>query len=287
MNNSPLVTKKQLGFNALKNMIEIICCPICHSPLSPTEKFILCCTRGHSFDISKKGYFNLAPTAQQSQYDKKLFESRRKIFIAGFYKNLEKHIVEILAEYSENNGDVAVLDAGCGEGYFLNSVYKSTTYPHARYIGMDISKQAVMSATDWGFPPVWCVADLANIPLADSSVDVVLNILSPANYSEFSRILKPQGIMIKVVPSHDYLLQIRTQISDLQSYSNKQVIEHAEKHMEILKCLKISDTLPVTKSEAEDFVTMTPLTTHVDKNFDFDTFCDITISFDVIVAKSK
>lgn len=44
------------------------------------------------------------------------------------------------------------------------------------------------------------MADLNNIPLKDESIDIILNILSPSNESEMSRLLKKDGIIIKVTP---------------------------------------------------------------------------------------
>ena len=44
--------------------------------------------------------------------------------------------------------------------------------------------------------------------------DVILNILSPANYAEFTRLLKPDGLFVKVVPENDYLKELRNVFYD-------------------------------------------------------------------------
>lgn len=59
---------------------------------------------------------------------------------------------------------------------------------------------------------MWFVADLANLPIADQSVAVIMNILSPANYQEFKRVLVDDGLIIKVVPRSDYLAELREAI---------------------------------------------------------------------------
>src|SRR5690606_40580058 len=56
---------------------------------------------------------------------------------------------------------------------------------------------------------VWIVADLANLPIATTSIDYILNILSPSNYAEFDRLLKKEGKLIKVIPNSDYLKELR------------------------------------------------------------------------------
>jgi len=41
--------------------------------------------------------------------------------------------------------------------------------------------------------PIWLVGDLANILLTSQSCHVILNILSPANYMEFKRVLASEN----------------------------------------------------------------------------------------------
>ncbi len=53
------------------------------------------------------------------------------------------------------------------------------------------------------------IGDLANLPLLDNSIDILLNLLSPANYQEFARVLKPGGLLIKVIPGSEYLKEVR------------------------------------------------------------------------------
>ena len=51
-------------------------CPLCMAPLALSGQSLLC-ANGHCFDVSAKGYVNLAAGRGQSvKYDKALFESR-------------------------------------------------------------------------------------------------------------------------------------------------------------------------------------------------------------------
>ena len=78
-------------------------------------------------------------------------------------------------------------------------------------------------------------------------MEVILDIFSPANYAEFERVLKAEGVIIKVVPTSSHLKEIRQLAQDQltkQSYSNQEILEHFEDHCQILS----SETVSLTKS---------------------------------------
>ena len=54
------------------------------------------------------------------------------------------------------------------------------------------------------------IANLSNLPFRDNSVSCILNILTPANYTEFFRVLGKDGYLIKVIPNAEYLKEIRS-----------------------------------------------------------------------------
>ncbi|RBO11051.1 methyltransferase domain-containing protein, partial [Pantoea sp. 3_1284] len=81
-------------------------------------------------------------------------------------------------------------------------------------IGIDLAKEGIAAASKAYPDIIWSVADLAAMPFADAQVDAILNILSPANYAEFSRLLKPGGVVMKVVPESGYLLELREAFYD-------------------------------------------------------------------------
>lgn len=76
-------------------------------------------------------------------------------------------------------------------------------------VGIDISKEGILLAAK-GYPEmIWSVADLAACPFADGKFYAIVNILSPANYLEFKRILNEDGVFIKVMPQEGYLIGIK------------------------------------------------------------------------------
>ncbi|WHT49041.1 methyltransferase domain-containing protein [Sporosarcina thermotolerans] len=101
-----------------------------------------------------------------------------------------------------------LLDAGCGEGSHLCAIHSQLQIESVG-IGIDLAKEGI-SAASKAYPGIiWSVADLAAMPFQDFQIDVILNVLSPANYAEFNRILKRGGIVVKVVPESGYLQELR------------------------------------------------------------------------------
>lgn len=227
-------------------------CPICHQPIRIGESNKLICTNRHSFDLAKQGYVNLLNQPSDSQYDKKLFASRRQIITeTGLYHLLHKKIAEIVAENLPEAGQYMILDAGSGEGSHLHEVVKSQQEPTVSGIGIDISKEGVKMAAGQYKDQMWFVADLANLPIADQSVAVIMNILSPANYQEFKRVLVDDGLIIKVVPRSDYLAELREAIGkkEAQAYDNKKITSLFGEHFQLIDVISLTNQVELTAQE--------------------------------------
>ena len=196
-------------------MISFLC-PVCASPLKKAEH-TYCCANGHSFDIAKSGYVNLLPTGGSGRHgdDKLMVRARRDFLDAGYYDPLSEglcaEVVPLLKNYS------VLLDAGCGEGKYtvdlLHALEKNGKT--ADIIGIDISKDALIYAAKRSPALHLAVASSAALPLADGSVDCVLNIFSPLILEEFSRVLRSSGILMRVIPLEDHLWDLKSLIYDV------------------------------------------------------------------------
>lgn len=225
------------------------CCPVCRSSFA-VEADSLLCEHGHRFDVNKKGFVNLALKQSESFYDEALFSARANVFERGFY-------APVLEALRAELGDAtSVLDAGCGEGYYL----KELRVPFG--IGVDLSREAIMRAARERQGPLWCVADLANLPFCDGAFDAVIDVLSPANYTAFSRVLKKGGKVLKVSPGTEYLMEIRSAMG-LNSHDESRVREHMRAAVGISRTVPITKTHRVDGAAWRDFVRMTPLTKHL------------------------
>ena len=182
---------------------DLFRCPLCHSRMTAGETSLRC-EKGHDFAVSRKGYGDFCPTAKAGAYDDALFDSRSRFISGGFYGELIENLKALATEYAP---DGPILDAGCGEGSFLKLLCPD---PLARpYIGLDLARPGIQRAARGGGGWLWAVGDLSRLPLAEGSMAAILNILSPANYPEFSRVLLPGGVVLKVVPGERYLHEVR------------------------------------------------------------------------------
>lgn len=207
--------------DALALFPDLLCCPVCQSSLTLTESGNLNCRCRHHFDISKQGYVNFLSRPVSAKYGKALFEARRAVMGGGFFGQLDTYIAGLISALSplvcpEHHPDghaVKLLDAGCGEGSDLAAILTMAASRTGRQffgMGLDIAKEGIlMAAKRHTSHTLWCVADLAGCPFSDGAFPFVLNILSPANYAEFRRLLARNGRLIKVFAGKAYLRELR------------------------------------------------------------------------------
>jgi 23S rRNA (guanine745-N1)-methyltransferase len=242
-------------------------CPVCGTDMSLGESASLCCSNKHSFDLARQGYVNLLPgKAKASKYDQILFKSRLALHQSGFFSELLSALASAISTYvSFNPGEqLVILDAGCGEGSHLAHLVTqiSSQGQQTLGIGLDIAKDGIRLAAATHSGLLWCVADLARSPLQAAQFDVILNILSPANYAEFRRLLKPGGMVIKVIPGPNYLQELRTILyadSSKESYQNEDSLQHFAQQFELLDSQHIDYQQELIAATLGHLLQMTPL----------------------------
>ncbi|WP_315118241.1 methyltransferase domain-containing protein [uncultured Clostridium sp.] len=260
------IKKKDRARELVKKNQRLFKCPVCSGKMFMNDFNILTCNSKHSFDLSKKGYLNLLTSSNLPVYSKELFEARHKVCTAGFYNPLIDMLAKIIGEYknSISKKHIAILDAGCGEGSHIYDIFKkSKGNLNDTFVGGDISKDSINMAASNHADIIWCVADLARLPFQNRNFDVVLNMLSPANYGEFDRILSDKGIVIKVVPGSQYLKELRETIyNDKKTidYSNNKVIDYFSHRLDVIDIQDINYQFAVDEELLPHFIKMTPLT---------------------------
>ncbi|MDT2829925.1 methyltransferase domain-containing protein [Vagococcus carniphilus] len=254
-----LKKKIEYGRDFFEQHLAIFKCPKCDQSFKEIKNNSVICQSNHQFDFSKKGTLHFPNHHMTSDYDKDMLTSRRKIIQKGLYQPIEHQIIMLLNELSP---DSYVVDMGCGEGSFVNRLKSKEKVP-LTYLGFDLSKEGVQLASDFSKDGFFFIGDVTNMPFEDNSIDVLLNIFSPSHYEEMNRVLKSEGIMIKVIPETMYLKEMRELFyhdnPEKQSYSNENVYEKFKKDVSLVKEERLTYTFPVSKEDYEDVLMMSPI----------------------------
>lgn len=227
--------------------MSILICPNCGKPLVHVpEHRAYRCENGHSFDCAREGYVNLMVGSKsgENRGDSKASARARHDFLdKGYYRCLKTAMAERL------HG--TVLDICCGEGYYDVPVPESVD---ALY-GFDLSKEMVRLAAKRGIGTFF-VGNLASIPVADSSVDVAMHLFAPFHEKEFSRVLKPDGVLYSVIPGEDHLFELKEVVYDTPYKNDEQAPE--TETLRLVSRTKVSERVHVPKEDLQTLFSMTP-----------------------------
>ena len=101
-------------------------CPICAAPLE-REDGAYRCPANHSFDLSREGYTHLLPPNRKHSAapgdDKGMAAARREFLSKDYYRPLKEALCALAVKYAPQAP--AVLDTGCGEGYYTSGIYRA------------------------------------------------------------------------------------------------------------------------------------------------------------------
>lgn len=192
--------------------MSIFVCPLCGEPL---EREAACyrCPRGHSFDIAREGHTHLLPANRKNSLmpgdDKGMARARREFLRRGYYAPMRDELCKLAVELT--GPAPAVLDTGCGEGYYTSGIYSAlcAAGKAPQMAGIDISKFILRLAAKDEKAVEFAVASSYHLPVAAESIDLLLNCFSPLAIEEFRRVLKKNGHFLYVVPSAYHLWELK------------------------------------------------------------------------------
>jgi len=200
------------------------CCPLCGGALAETQTGLQC-PGGHCFDRAREGYVNLLPANRKHSKapgdDNGMVAARRAFLEKGWYQPLREALEALAVELT--GPAPVVLDAGCGEGYYTGGVRDALldAGKSPRVAGIDISKAALRKAGK-RYPGIgFAVASAYRLPVADGSVELLLNVFSPLAIEEFRRVLRPGGIYLYVVPGAKHLWELKEALYE-RPYPNEE-----------------------------------------------------------------
>lgn len=228
-------------------------CPVCNSALKEEGGTYICENR-HSFDKAAAGYVNLLHTGGSKGKihgdSPDMVAARRRFLSAGYYACLQK---ALYAEVTSVADDTSFfLDAGCGEGYYTNCFdeYFKTG------IGVDISKDAVKKGAKSAKNIKYCVGSVFQLPVFDSSVDVLTSVFAPYSSEEFQRVVKPGGYVFAVVPGKEHLWGMKNVLYE-KPYYNDECGYDLPGFTNVSK-VNVDDNIVVENEYISDLFKMTP-----------------------------
>lgn len=270
----------------IESIIPFLRCPLCGGAFLKKDNSLICEKR-HTYDIARQGYINFVPGQREMFYKKELFDHRAQVFAAGVYAPVVARLTEMIDHCVPGENRV-LLDAGCGEGYYVKAVCPDRQMTR---IGFDLSRDAVRLAARGRHSAAFFVADLKHIPMRDHTVDVLLDVFTPANYAEFGRVLAPHGVVIKLAPRSGYLRQLRALAGDRlrhTSYDDSDVERYAHERMDVLHQEAITYTVDVAPETAQHLARMTPMLAGIDVDrLDLSGVSKITIDETLYVGRVK
>ncbi|WP_249861912.1 putative RNA methyltransferase [Paenibacillus konkukensis] len=244
-------------------------CPLCSSPMRMAGLQSLICSQRHCFDLSRQGYINLLPRPLETKYDKRMFEARRMLCGEGLFEPLHAAVSDtILKRLGSGNAQARILDAGCGEGSHLSGIRDNIVRNAGRpplTVGLDISRDGIGAATAYA-NAIWCVGDIAACPFAGGQFGFILNMLSPANYAEFRRLMTADGMVIKVIPERDYLKELRGALYGglpMRTFANDRTLQLFRENFRQTDAKRVRYRFPLDKQLLEPLLRMTPLSWRV------------------------
>jgi 23S rRNA (guanine745-N1)-methyltransferase len=247
-------------------------CPIDGTALFTSLHLPWRCANGHSFDVAREGYCNLLVVQHKASRDPgdtvEMVAARRRVLDTGIYSAIAVSVfshVHVLASTRAPTLPFRVVDAGCGEGYYLARIAElAATAPDTglslELAGTDVSKWAVRAAAKRRAPVAWAVANNRHMPLQAASVDAILCLFGFPVWQGFTPVLSPDGRVLMVDPGPEHLAEMRAVIYPTVNRSPVASLDQAEAAGYVLET-----TTPVTyaahltsRSQIADLFAMTP-----------------------------
>ena len=193
------------------------------------------CEKGHCFDRAREGYWHLLPVQSMRTKapgdSKEMVAARRAFLNAGYYGIFGQALGELCLAHgvpAAPDAPLHLLDAGCGEGWYDRCIAQqfAAAEKPLQLAGFDIAKPAVRLAAKALPTAQYAVASSFSQPVRTGWADVLLNCFSPFAQEEFSRVLRPGGRMIYVVPGAEHLYQMKAVLYEKPYKNPVQQVEY-------------------------------------------------------------
>ncbi len=208
---------------------------------------------------------------------KAMLRSRRDFLDRGHYRFLADALIHacvgVLSGSPTHSNEYALLDVGCGEGYYLDQLIrqrperfdssseKGSGQSRLHLYGMDLARDAARLAAKRDPQLRITVGNtMVRLPFATGSMSIMLNLFAPRNPPEFSRVLKPDGMLIVVIPAPEHLQEIRQLVPLLPIEADKQaqVVDQLRGFFELTDHQPVNAVLQFQPADVRLLIAMTP-----------------------------
>ncbi len=158
------------------------------------------------------------------------------------------------------------------------------------FMAFDLSKDSILLAARQNPQKnvAWFVGDLAQLPLREHGIDVILDIfhqLIIKNLDDFCLIM---AWFFKVIPHEDHLKEFRQLLPEAQAYSNQDVLEHFQESCDLLERVTIAKTWSMPSEHVQTFAEMTPLFFHANKDtLDLTSVTQLTVAGELLIGRIR
>lgn len=251
----------------------VLICPFCRNPVHRVDRTLVC-PRHHAFDLAREGYVNFLRSNHPGD-SRDMLACRRRFLARGYYAPIAHRLAERAAlhlagmPYPGDSRQRTVIDAGCGEGYYLGYLQThlgASGQVDLEYLGVDSSRAACRMAAQRYKNICFVVSDLKDlIPVADAAVDLLLDIFAPRSITEFTRVLAPAGLVIVVIPRPHHLTELTSSfpIIGIEPHKADHVIRQFEPLLELADRESLEYAIELTPEDVADLIGMSPSSRHL------------------------
>lgn len=237
--------------------LDILICPLDQSPLHLTDKTWIC-TQNHCYDIARQGYTHLMPVQHKRSKapgdSGDMVVARRDFLNSQAYRVILDAYCDWCGEYLPKQG--VLLDAGCGEGYYLQGLAQTTS---SLLIGIDVSKAAIRSASQRDKDIQWLVASNRNMPVKDGSLDVITSLFGFPDFDIFKRKLKQDSHVLLIEAGPQHLIEMRKYIyNDIRIKETSPLLKAEQAGFQHVSDQWVTEKAILNAQQIQNLLLMTP-----------------------------
>jgi 23S rRNA (guanine745-N1)-methyltransferase len=279
-----------LKVSPLKNFV----CPIDGAVLKKTTR-TLACEHGHVYDVAREGYCNLLLVQQKASLDpgdnKDMVAARRKFLDGEYFSPIAERVFKAIVTLQNDTRQETpfrIVDAGCGEGYYLQYISKLAANElkvNCELAGCDISKWAVKAAAKRSAEIAWAVASNRQLPFTPGTIDVILCLFGFPDWKSFQKVQRSKSHVITVDPGPNHLIELRTMIYPSINEASKPAKGNPDGYI-----VRTSDRFQFNfklpdQSSIQSLLAMTPHAYRIsqDARLAVESLHELTVSADIVV----